>query len=420
MTQCPTHATLEAYERGELDDAVVPSVEGHMMGCSDCRTYMRELQQSDGQARRLRSIFREIPAAQASALTSAGTNGSDGALHCDGVNDQSTSLGKDVRHTEAEPWPIVDYQRVLLCGEGSYGSVWAVRDRVGVLRALKLVDLDRLRRANARCYEMTALENYCRKVPRHPYLIPVFHVGVVDHFLYYTMELADDQSGARASARELSPGYRPLTLDSLIRAQRLQGDVAIELARRLLRGLATLHSLGLIHRDIKPSNVIFVNRNPKLADIGVMTATGAGGKSVGTPRYMPPDHSVDPTADVFAFARMLHEMLAGRNSTTFPRLPAECRVSGMKWNMERVESVIVRASADRGAARYPDARAMLEDLEGAAEPVFGSLLTELATAQPLVHSRRSGAVMILLALIDKIPWIAGLVVVLYLVARLTR
>lgn len=418
MTGCPPKAILRAFEQGELTDSAAPSIERHIAQCHGCRLAMDELRRADSRAREFRTVFREVALLEPGELPAVSAPGNDGV---------AASAANSIEHrvssqTLSESWPIPDYERIILCGEGSYGSVWAVRDCVGVYRALKLIDVDRLKRAKAKCYEMNALQNYCRHVSRHPYLITVSHVGLVDHFLYYTMELADDLSGARPTAESLLRGYSPLTLESIIRARRLQSDVAVELVRRLLRGLSKLHDLNLIHRDIKPSNVVFVNRYPKLADIGVLTEAGSSLKSIGTPRYMPPDRALDRSADVYSMGRMLHEMLAGRDASTCPHLPESILTSGQKWNLRRVEQVIVRACSPEAKDRYPSAAAMLEELEAAAEPAFGSLFEELAAGMPAVQPplRPQPVVQIVLALIDRLPWIAATIVLLYAIERVIR
>jgi serine/threonine protein kinase len=289
-----------------------------------------------------------------------------------------------------------------------------------VYRALKMIDIERMRKLRLSCKERDALEAYCRKVSRHPYLITVYHVGVVGPYLYYTMELADDLT-TRGSAHDSFPGsYQPLTLDKIIRANRLPVDVAIELARRLLRGLAKLHELDLVHRDIKPSNIVFVNRNPKLADIGVLTAEGESGKPVGTPRYMPPDKAMDKTADTYAFGKVLNEMIAGRDAESFPRLPDECLWGSTRWDPERVSEVLVRACADDAEDRYASAAAMLEELEATARLPFDSLFSELdRPGQNESRANVHAAIQLGFAFVRMMPWILGFIAVMYAIWRFT-
>jgi serine/threonine protein kinase len=248
----------------------------------------------------------------------------------------------------------------------------------------------------------------------------VYHVGEVGPLLYYTMELADDRT-MRGSVRDAFPtNYRPLTLDTIIRGRQLQVDVALELARRLLRGLAKLHSLDLVHRDIKPTNIVFVNRHPKLADIGVMTAADQSGRVIGTPRYMPPDRIMDRTADIYAFGKVLHEMIAGRDAPSFPALPADCQWGSMRWDLQRVSDVIVRACSNRAGDRYPSASAMLEDLEASTQLPFESLFEALDSSSQ--EQPRTGAQVALelgYAFIRVIPWILGFIAVVYTITRLT-
>ena len=48
-----------------------------------------------------------------------------------------------------------------------------------------------------------------------------------------------------------------------------------------------IHNAELAHRDIKPSNIIFVDGVPKIADIGLVAATGQR-TFVGTEGFVPP------------------------------------------------------------------------------------------------------------------------------------
>ena len=440
MSDCLDPLLLAAYERGELADTAARPVERHLRVCGICRAVMDELRTTDPDGQVLRLVFAgtgEAPLTGAideasedsdTAVTPerpaenrSSTRNRESATGSSGATPSGGSTGRSVPPLTGPPapteWRVPDYDRIQLCGEGSYGAVWAVRDRVGVFRALKLIDLDRLERAKIRCHELPALEAYCRNVARHPHLVTVFHVGQVESCLYYTMELADDQ-GRHGPVRDDFPdNYRPLTLTSLISVGRLTVDVSMELARRILRGAARLHELDLIHRDIKPSNIIFVNRQPKLADIGVLTAEGKRRRIVGTPKYMPPDRIMDKTADTFAVGKVLHEMLMGKDHPSFPELPDEHPWIGAKWNLERTAELIKRACADNAADRYPTASAMLDDFEACAELSTGSLFDELMEDP----SPPAGSAPVLIdlgfAFVDRLPWILGAVVVLYLIYK---
>ncbi len=414
MTGCPQRQTLVSYERGGLSDAQAGPIERHLLACEPCRATMGKIRTGNPDALQLQSTLSAISQDLIHPRTDNAQRPTD--VEADNVAQKAHDAGAP----PADRWIIPDYERVRLCGEGSYGSVWAVRDRVGVYRALKMIDIERMRKLRLSCKERDALEAYCRKVSRHPYLITVYHVGVAGPYLYYTMELADDLT-TRGSAHDNFPGsYQPLTLDKIIRANRLPVDVAIELARRLLRGLAKLHELDLVHRDIKPSNIVFVNRNPKLADIGVLTAEGKSGKPVGTPRYMPPDMMMDKTADTYAFGKVLHEMIAGRDAETFPRLPDECLWGSTRWDPERVSEVLVRACADNAEDRYASAAAMLEELEATATLPFDSLFSELnKPGQNESRASVHAAIQLGFAFVRMLPWILGFIAVMYAIWRFT-
>ena len=400
MRPCASPKTLAAYENGELGDALADPLQHHLDQCAPCQALMDRIRGGNREVKALRGAFQ------------ASRAGGDTPPFA-GFSDSGRGLESPGADGEVSDWIIPDYERVLLCGEGSYGSVWAVRDRVGVYRALKIIDLKRMTRAGVGCRERNALETYCRRISRHPYLITIFHIGVAGRYLYYTMELADDQNKKGAVRDNLSRGYRPLTLDTIVRGRRLNPDVAMEIAHRLLRGLSKLHGVDLVHRDIKPSNIVFVNRQPKLADIGMITSDDDQGRPIGTPRYMPPDRVMDRTADTYAFGKVLHEMIAGPRADTFPALPANRRWGSARWDMARINDLLVRACSDRAADRYPTASEMLEDLEACADLAFTSLFNELEDTSPPVSSSRSRApVQIALAVIRIIPWILAFVVIL--------
>jgi len=424
MSECPSRSTLIAYECGELEDTDARPVERHLRECATCRQLMSEARATDPDGQVLRKVFSETGEAltgDAGRSPAAATTDADPSTTS--TPTPTGSSGRSGGGLTGPPapsdWRVPDYERVQLCGEGSYGAVWAVRDRVGVFRALKLIDMDRLERANITCHELPALETYCRKVSRHVNLITVFHVGQVDQCLYYTMELADDQSRRGPVQEEFPENFRPLTLSTLINVGRMSVDVAMELGVRVLRGLARLHELGMIHRDVKPSNVVFVNGHPKLADIGVLTGEDKSGRVVGTPKYMPPDRVMDKSADTFAVGKVLHEMIFGKDDPSFPDVPDDERWIGAKWNRKRVAALIRRACEAEAKDRYPDAAMMLADAEACAEARDKSLFDEISEPEPPPSNKLPAHVLVELgfAFADRLPWIIGGAIVLYLIYK---
>src|SRR2546430_1390070 len=169
---------------------------------------------------------------------------------------------------------IPDHELLHRVGIGAYGEVWLARNALGTLRAVKIVY--RVRFEDDRPYqrEVNGILKYEPVSRSHPGLIQVLHVGRNDEAgcFYSVMELADPAppQPATSIADDAAAIYSPRTLRSeLTRRQRLPPTEAAKIAVNLAEGLSHLHDHGLVHRDVKPANVIFVNGQPKLADIGL-------------------------------------------------------------------------------------------------------------------------------------------------------
>ncbi|MHC4064685.1 MAG: protein kinase domain-containing protein [Planctomycetota bacterium] len=411
MSRCPDSELLRQLEAGELADEWADQVLPHLERCGACTQTVERFRQENLDARVLRrALQREraeglIPDPSGDAAEKSSDSRPDDAGQGDG--------------REGRAWDIPDYERVRLCGEGAFGTVWAVRDRVGVHRALKVIDLARLRSAKARCRESTALEAYCRHVGPHPNLINVFHVGVRGNLLYYTMELADNHATRKAVRDEFPESYRPLTLERVMSRAPIHPDTAIEVVLRLLRGLTRLHAMGMAHRDIKPANIVFVERRPKLSDIGMITADTATPSNVGTPDYMPPDGRMDLTADTYAMGRILYELMVGRTGDDFPRLPRRVAERSEDWDTAEISKVLAKACASAAEDRFQHAERMREEIESCRLWSYDSLFAELDAAdQPRGSSRRSPYTPIFVAAINALPWLLGLILTIVLVQKL--
>jgi serine/threonine protein kinase len=262
------------------------------------------------------------------------------------------------------------------------------------------------------------LEAYCRHVQRHPNLIEISHVGIRGDLLYYTMELADDAISRKPIKAVITDTYRPLTLHRIIENGPVGVDTAMEVVLRLLRGLYRLHIVDLAHRDIKPANIIFVQRQPKIADVGMLTAAGATPSQVGTPQYMPPDRRMDLTADTYAMGRVLFELVFGAEQGDYPTPPEGSLPDTDTWDMARVVEVLARAGAANAAERYPRADLMYDDLEACRRIPYESLFSELDGAAETPARRRHPFAPLLLAAIHNLPWVLVLILAIILAWKL--
>lgn len=246
-----------------------------------------------------------------------------------------------------------------MIGRGAYGEIWLARTVIGAFRAVKVVyrSTFETERTFLREFEgMSAFEPISRA---HAGFVDILHVGRTVDYLYYSMELADDH----LAGREIDiVNYEPRTLKSdLARHKRLSADTSIRLGLSLTEAIEALHSRGLTHRDIKPSNIIFIEGVPKLADIGLVAATGQQ-SFVGTEGYVPPEGPGTPGADIYSLGKLLYETCTGKDRLDFPEIDSELSTRPDREQLLQLNQVLVKACANDSKERYGSAAAMHRDL----------------------------------------------------------
>lgn len=256
--------------------------------------------------------------------------------------------------------PVVpDHELLRVIGRGAYGEIWMARTVTGGLRAVKIVYRSTFEsdRAFLREFEgMSAFEPISRE---HGGFVDILHVGRTAEHLYYTMELADDHLAGR-NIDILN--YEPRTLKSdLARHKRLSAAESIQLGCSLTEALEALHCHGLTHRDIKPSNIIFIEGVPKLADIGLVAASGQQ-SFVGTEGYVPPEGPGTPQADVFSLGKLLYEVSTGKDRLDFPEIDSQLSTRPDREQLLQLNDVLVKACAQDSKKRYRTAAEMNRDL----------------------------------------------------------
>ena len=254
---------------------------------------------------------------------------------------------------------IPDHELLRVIGRGAYGEIWMARTVTGGLRAVKIVYRSTFEseRAFLREFEgMSAFEPVSRE---HAGFVDILHVGRAAEHLYYSMELADDHLAERKID---IVNYEPRTLKSdLARHQRLSANDSIQLGLSLIEALEALHQRGLTHRDIKPSNIIFIDGVPKLADIGLVAASGQQ-SFVGTEGYVPPEGPGTPQADIFSLGKLLYEVSTGKDRLDFPEIDSQLSTRPDREQLLRLNEVLVKACMHDPKKRYGSASEMHRDL----------------------------------------------------------
>src|SRR5437016_13957766 len=203
---------------------------------------------------------------------------------------------------------------------------------------------------------MSAFEPIARA---HAGFINILHVGRTADYLYYSMELADDH----LDGRKIDIGtYEPRTLKTdLALHKHLSADESIRLGLSLTEALEALHKRGLTHRDIKPSNIIFRENVPKLADIGLVAASGQR-SFVGTEGYIPPEGPGTPRADIYSLGKVLYEIATGKDRQRFPEPPTLLGEFSDREQLLELNEVILKACENDPKKRYPSAEHMHSEL----------------------------------------------------------
>jgi serine/threonine protein kinase len=256
--------------------------------------------------------------------------------------------------------PIIpDHEVLRVIGRGAYGEIWLARTLTGALRAVKIVYRSTFESERAFRREFEGMSSFEPISRVHAGFMDILHVGRTSEYLYYIMELADDHLAGR---RIDIANYQPRTLKSeLERQEHLSAPESIRLGLSLTEALQALHEHGLTHRDIKPSNIIFVDGKPKLADIGLVAATGQR-SFVGTEGYVPPEGPGTPQADIFSLGKVIYEISTGKDRLDFPEIDSRLSRRPDREALLRLNDVLMKACANDPRKRYAAAAQMRDDL----------------------------------------------------------
>jgi eukaryotic-like serine/threonine-protein kinase len=211
------------------------------------------------------------------------------------------------------------YRLESILAEGGMGRIWTARDQIlGHRVAVKLAyDTERQPDEASRLL----LEGRAAARLSHRAIVQVLDFGIIDErAAFVVMELLEGED-LRTSIR---------------REGGMSAVAAVRTLLPILDALGHAHSRGVVHLDVKPDN-IFLSRTPdgcigpKLIDFGLAKtdweAPATCALRVGSPAYMSPAqcrgrNTVDARADLWAFAVVLYETIAGKTPWEAPSWPA--------------------------------------------------------------------------------------------------
>jgi serine/threonine protein kinase len=293
---------------------------------------------------------------------------------------------KEVAPTQvivAEPLPAIPGYELFPkpFGEGAYGKVWLARKPGGKWQALKVIYLAKFDQ-NTDPYdrEFKGVSRYQPWSDQHPGLLCIEFVSAkLDGFFYYVMELGD----AVEPGWESDPShYKPRDLVNVrahLHGHRLPVMDCLKIGLSLSDALEFLHQKGLTHRDIKPQNVIFVNGQPKLADVGLIAEIRPDQERtiVGTPGFMPPAPEIpgSPQADIYSLGMVLYVLSTGKAATRFPEISTTLVDDRSQTEFFPLNSIILKACQPNPAERYASATEMREALKNTQQKLAATAAT---------------------------------------------
>ena len=281
------------------------------------------------------------------------------------------------------------YHVVKQLGQGGMGSVYLAEDTQLDNFRVAVKMLPAILVANKRALKQLTSEALVSMKLIHSNIVPLRGFEENNGNPFLVMDYIDGQ-----------------TLDDLLaEKEKLTDEETIRVLAPVAAALDYAHGEGVVHRDVKPGNVIIrKDGRPFVLDFGIAreiqeTMTRVTGKlSSGTLLYMSPEQNngdePTPAQDVYSFAAMAYECLAGK--PPFTRGNIEYQIMNTPPAPLTGKAAILAAGVMAGLAKRPEDRpstcaAVLEGSVFSRKEVVALVATEAGVSHPVTTIRGSGA-----------------------------
>ncbi len=269
---------------------------------------------------------------------------------------------------EANAEPIPGYRLIEPLGSGGFGEAWKCEAPGGLFKAIKFVfgNLNSLDVDGARAEQELNALNRVKEV-RHPFVLSMDRIEVVEGELVIVMELAD---------RNLFEAYEECLSAGLVGIPRDTMLCYIRDAAEALDHMNEKHNLQ--HLDVKPRNLFVISDRVKVADFGLvkhLERTGNSGLLGGvTPLYAAPEtfgNIISGHSDQYSLAVVYQELLTGQRpfNGKNPRILAQQHQNeapDLRSLPEADRPVVARALSKDPDRRFPNCLAFVRALYTAA------------------------------------------------------
>ncbi len=262
------------------------------------------------------------------------------------------------------------YKIESLLGGGAYAEVYLATDAV-LNRKVALKVLKPALLADEEAFARFVQEAQSAASLFHPSIATVLDLGEADGRYFMAMRYVDGASLDKVIARQGTLPWAQI----------------VRIVEQIASALDFAHARGLVHRDVKPQNILISQEEGAvLTDFGLVRAlesSGVGtrtGAILGTPQYIPPEvwkgKPVTPSADQYALACVLVEMLSGRALFDGPTpwaimaahaSPPELPPSFLGGAPAGLEGALKKALAQEPAERFATCGELIAALRPAAQ-----------------------------------------------------